>query len=149
MPAPISYRSESLLSKPAFAPAGKQVVLATSDGEVLLWNPSTTGEPSPLGTVEGDVVGIAFNNSGATFLASTDLGSIGWFSLTGSGRYLATTTWLESSQSWLTLGADWRFTVTGDSATPVGTGDSKQMGWKPAAQQPGYTPGLLNELLAQ
>jgi WD40 repeat protein len=137
------------ISQAAFAPAGKQVVLATSDGEVLLWNPSTTGEPSPLGTVEGDVVGIAFNNSGATFLASTDLGSIGWFSLTGSGRYLATTTWLESSQSWLTLGADWRFTVTGDSATPVGTGDSKQMGWKPAAQQPGYTPGLLNELLAQ
>jgi WD40 repeat protein len=144
-----SIEEPYIIATAAFGPTASQVILTTSDGGVLLWNPSTTEEPRLLGAVEGDVPGIAFNSAGSTFLVSTDLGCIGWFSLEGNGSYLATTTWIESAQSWLTRDAGGRFAVTGDTSTPLGLMDAKQMNWRPAAQQSGYTPGLLNELLAK
>jgi WD40 repeat protein len=133
-----------------FVPSTDDVVAVTFDGDVHLWKPSTTEEPRRLGTVEGHVTGVGFTRSGSTVLVSSDRGEMGWFSLGGVDRgQLATTTWLESTHSWLTVANDGRFEVTGDISTPLGILEAEHSTWQPASQLPGFTPGLLKQLAAR
>ncbi len=133
-----------------FVPSTDDVVAVTFDGDVHLWKPSTTEEPQRLGTVEGHVTGVGFTRSASTVLVSSDRGEMGWFSLGGVDRgQLATTTWLESTHSWLTVANDGRFEVTGDISTPLAILEAEHSTWQPASQLPGFTPGLLKQLAAR
>jgi WD40 repeat protein len=132
-----------------FSPLTDQVVLVSDSGTVLLWNPDSSEGPRLVGGVKGNPVGIAFNATGSEAVVSTDGGEIGWFSLTNGGSELATSTWLEATQSWLTVAADRRFSIAGDVKTRLGLKGAKDTEWKPALQLPGFTPSLLEELLAK
>ena len=129
------------------APQTNQVIFVTGAGSVYVWQSSTTEKPRLLGSVDGIAENVAFNSSGSTFVVSSDRGQIGWFSLAEGGKRLATSSWLEATQSWFTLSVDGRFSILGDTSTPLGVVNSQQTLWLPAMQQPGFTPGLLQHLL--
>jgi len=133
-----------------FVPSGDAAVVVTHDGEVHLWKTSTTEEPLLLGTIEGRVTGVSFSRSTSTVLIGSDQGKIGWFALTGSDQgEIATSTWLQSTRSWLTVANDGRFEVAGDSSTPVAVTAAADSTWQAASRQPGFTPGLLKQLAAR
>jgi len=138
-----------IVAAAGFSPKMDQAVLVSDSGSVLVWNIASAEEPRLIGSVIGYPMGIAFNPSRSMFVVTTDTGEVGWFSLAAGGGELAMTTWLEATQSWLTVAADGQFTVIGDVRTPLGQNNSKDIVWEPASQQPGFNPDLLEKLLAR
>lgn len=137
------------ISTAAFVGKTNEIVLAARDGSVLLWDAASAEAPHILGSVKGMPLGIDVNAAGSMAVVSTNMGDVGWFSLAGAGGQLATTSWIASTQSWLTLSADGEFQIVGDAATPLGRVQADQEKWMPAAHQPGTAPELLKELLTK
>jgi hypothetical protein len=144
-----SLQAPYAFDRAEFVPASGAVLLASNAGDVLLWNPQTTSAPRRLGRLDGRITGFSFAPTPDLVWATTNLGTLGWFSLTAASPELATTTWIEATQSWLTLSHDDRFVVNGDPRTPLGIANQQGTTWKAAAEQPGFVPNLLEELLGK